>query len=383
MNMENLQKKPWYNPEIDIWKLLFAVSIFLFHSHKFEVTTGLSIFRKGYLGVEFFFMVSGYFMAQKIRDGERYGRTESAGSFLLHKVRKIYPVYLAAFIIAFIGRLTILRVDRMTVLRSIVQAASEALMLQMYGIPMGREYNGPTWYISAMLIAMALLWPIARRWKDYFFTVGAPVLALTGYAVLAQQTGGGLNIAETWWVVIYLGTIRALAGLSVGVFCNECCEWIRQRQLETTRTGKRVFLAAELLLIFLIVCILNFATPLKLNYTFDYAAVFLIFALLLIVFSELTGLKDKIKSPERIALLGKLSLYLFLNHRVVIFWLQGLGVQWSYRHYMFWYVIGTMGTTTACWMLVKAAGTLWRGTGHRITACLFVKKEVQESDGEV
>lgn len=60
-----------YNPEIDFWKFVFAIVIFLYHSQKFEVTSGVSFFRRGYLAVEFFFIVSGYLMTPRGGGGIR------------------------------------------------------------------------------------------------------------------------------------------------------------------------------------------------------------------------------------------------------------------------------------------------------------------------
>ena len=55
------------NYEIDFVKFLFAIGIFVYHSMYLDAVNGNpKIFAKGYLGVEFFFMVSGYFMAASI-----------------------------------------------------------------------------------------------------------------------------------------------------------------------------------------------------------------------------------------------------------------------------------------------------------------------------
>ena len=45
-----------YNPEVDFWKFFFAVIIFVFHSG--GIINGGNPIKLGYLGVEFFFIVS-------------------------------------------------------------------------------------------------------------------------------------------------------------------------------------------------------------------------------------------------------------------------------------------------------------------------------------
>lgn len=52
------------NGTIDFLKFIFAVIIVIFHgSQKLTDDSSLQIFKSGRLGVEFFFLVSGYMMA--------------------------------------------------------------------------------------------------------------------------------------------------------------------------------------------------------------------------------------------------------------------------------------------------------------------------------
>lgn len=187
-------------------------------------------------------MLSGYFMTPL--------RKESLDQYLRKRVQNIYPPFLSAFIIAFIGRQFIIRAQGSDIVRNSLQALPEVLLLQMYGLPTYRIYNGPGWYISSMLIGMMLLWPILRRWPETFPKTGAPVLGIVGYAAVAHLSeGASLNIADKWWGVFYIGNIRAVAGLCVGIFCRECCTQIRKTGVRTTTCGKCVFSALEFILI--------------------------------------------------------------------------------------------------------------------------------------
>lgn len=178
-------------------------------------------------------------------------------------------------------------------------------------------------------------------------------------------------MADIWCGITYLGNVRAVAGLSAGIFCRECCAKIKAAGIHTTSFGKGIFLLLELLLAALLIAVMHFSSALGLDYRYDYAAALLVFLFVLIVCSELTGIKDKIKAVGIFRKMGEFSLYLFLNHRIVIYWLNAQNEQWSYRHYMFWYVIGTAITVSLCYILVKLIRFLFIRYGTSIYHLIF------------
>lgn len=50
------------NGEIDILRAVFAIIILIYHYHEIYQRSA-NYFTRGYLGVEFFFLVSGYYLA--------------------------------------------------------------------------------------------------------------------------------------------------------------------------------------------------------------------------------------------------------------------------------------------------------------------------------
>lgn len=366
--------KSKYNPEIDFWKLVFAVAIFLFHSSKFITSSGWSLFNRGYLAVEFFFIVSGYFLAMTIREKEDDAAQNSCWVYLLHKIKAFYLYYFCAFIISFTVRQWILSADVITVIKNFLLSWNEIFLLKMGGITSGRYYNGPTWYISAMLIAMAVLYPLAKKWKTYFLNIGALLISICGYALISQYSNS-LNVAEEWQGIIYLGVIRAVAGVSLGIFCNECCEQIKRKGLRTTALGKSIFLVLEIILIISLFGIMNFTEYLNLNRYFDYVSLFLFFIFTVILFSGLTGIKEKLKKPGIFKMFSRFSLLLYLNHRIVVYYLNyittDMEAEWSYRHYMFYYVIGTLLMIFCCWGLSRIVRFVGVKFGSKIKSKMF------------
>ena len=55
-------KKEGQNYFIDFLRFVFSVGILLYHSWSFTGEFGKGLFNAGYLGVDFFFIVTGYLM---------------------------------------------------------------------------------------------------------------------------------------------------------------------------------------------------------------------------------------------------------------------------------------------------------------------------------
>ena len=141
------------NGAVDFMKFVFSVIIVLFHTYR--------ILPRGYLGVEFFFVVSGYFMsAHYYNNKEKYSIDNLGKSTLLfvkNKISKILPNYYIAWIIAFIVTHVYKKSFGIRVLLyDFFRAIPELLLLGMTGFwDYTHSYNVVVWYISAMLLVSA------------------------------------------------------------------------------------------------------------------------------------------------------------------------------------------------------------------------------------
>ncbi|MBQ6164163.1 MAG: acyltransferase [Clostridia bacterium] len=311
-----------YNPEVDFWKFFFAVIIFVFHSG--GIINGGNPIKLGYLGVEFFFIVSGYFLAAKVRSDEARGVRTPTSEFMKRKISGIYRPFLAAFIIAFTTRCIAADLPFIDTLKNLLLSLFEVLLVRMYGFPGYNMNNGPTWYISSMMIAMVMLYPLMAKYRRPFLRIACPVITLFFYGYYAQRANGiGFSPADKVSLLIFSGyTIRAFPGLCLGAFVNECCALIKERKIRTTKAGCIVFAGAELLALAWILFYMIFAYKLKwaavCMYSMPAALAFFCF----IVFSELTGIKRLLRGID-FSVFSKLSLYLYLSHRVILRLLDG------------------------------------------------------------
>ena len=93
----------------------------------------------------------------------------------------------------------------------------------MLGVPCYQVLS-PTWYVSAMLIAMLFIYPFLLMKGQMFRTVASPIIAVISYGYLAVKVGilATIEPLEGEWV--HTGLFRAFGGLSIGTIVFEIAE---------------------------------------------------------------------------------------------------------------------------------------------------------------
>lgn len=344
--MDSSLKKISYNWEIDVLKFIFAVIVAVFHCSRFD--PAIPVLSRGYLAVEFFFIVSGYFMAQKIKSSN----PQSTGTFLLKKIGPIYPVYIGAFLVAVLCRIAPFNLSLFEYIKRVMIGGLEILVLQEFGFDVGTFYNGVTWYISAMMIAMAILYPLYSKYRSYFLLGGGALLvALCCYALLLHNFER-IAAGSAWAGVFKFRVVRAFAGLSLGVFCNTCCGYVKNNFIPT-KFGQFFFFCTKLVVLTLTIALIHFASLLKFPSRFDIIIAFFEFFLVFLVFSGLGNIRIPEKYHFLPKFLGLSSLYIYFNHRGVIWFIQCSKFDWDYGFSMLVFTIGTVFASVLCYFLSK------------------------------
>ena len=149
-----------YNPQIDIAKFLFSIIIILYHSNKL-VSLDFHLFQYGYTAVEFFFMITGYLMVCSSKKFDPTIPGKSTVTFTINKIKSFYLYFLISFAVAFIVRNLSFYIDKTLTWEKLfdntILSINEIFLLHTSGIDFGKIYNGPTWYLSAMIIAILIL----------------------------------------------------------------------------------------------------------------------------------------------------------------------------------------------------------------------------------
>lgn len=233
---------------IDLLKFVFALLIVLYHSKNLVENEGDSIFIGGVISVEFFFLTSGYYFAKSAaKKTEYYGGTlgRDHAHFMWHKVCGFMPNYLIAWFIAFAVRHTWRPAYSGSIAKDFLQGIKEILFLEETGIGEGGYIvNNVTWYISAMLIAMFLLYPLMRKYKDTFFYIIAPGIAIILFGIMFKDF---MNLKKPYawmWGFIMKGTLRAITEVSIGCVIYKISE--RLNEVRFTALTKTICSVAAL-----------------------------------------------------------------------------------------------------------------------------------------
>lgn len=213
---------------IDLFKFVFAVIILLFHGYRLGAEGQNTIFSGGSIAVEFYFIVSGYLLAAS---ADKYKLSDAkigeyTTGFMKNKICRLYPEVLIAFLIAFFVRQLSMGLESLLNIEKILLSIWDMLLISQTGIGVV-NITVVTWYLSAMLLSMYILFPLMLKNQEVFLNIIAP---LTSFFILGwiSQNIGHLRAPTRWLGFCYNGFLRSTAELCLGCMCWELCNQIKK-----------------------------------------------------------------------------------------------------------------------------------------------------------
>ena len=240
------------NGKLQLMRFVFALCIILFHinvdffdSH-YQFTEHISFFARGKIGVEFFFVTSGFFLAMAASKNETKSDIlgKSTIRYMLKKILRIGPYHVLAFAFTF---LIICITERLSFLRALdlfAKSLPNLFLIQGLGIP-SENIIGVEWYISCMLLASYILFPLCCRFCKSFTCIISPI---TGFLLVCYMTKvfGCLSRTGEWAGLCSKMLLRALAEMCFGIFAFEISRQINR--MELSRKAKSILTIIESLL---------------------------------------------------------------------------------------------------------------------------------------
>lgn len=336
------------NGTIDFWKFIFCFWIVLFHIGYYKGY--ISIATGGSACVEFFFLVSGYLMANSM-ERERSTDIELGKrtiSFLIRKVRRFYPYFLFTWIFSFVITHWGNGISIVKTFEDLLESPYQLMLLQMAGFRRMGHTVWVSWYISAMIISMLILYPLRFKWRDSFDWIVGPVLGLcmAGYAYNSFSRIPEIENYEPQFL-LYSGVIRAMAEIALGCTCYSICEGLKR--ISFKKGGEILLTIIEFGGYIGILLATNKWT----NSNKDLVWLLIFMVSITISFSQ-KGLLSKYFNNRISYYLGKFSMPLFLVHlEVLLRWKFDFG--WTDEQDFLMYIIAIFLTTVLCLWI----GELW------------------------
>lgn len=319
------------NGTLEFMRFVFCMTIFFFHIGKmllggFTLKNGVyfDVFPHGAMGVEFFFLLTGVFLAQSV---DKYiQRSEKKTNILLDTVKyfwkkytSTFPQHIVAFAVLF-GVMVLIHLDMpsWSAWERFDTAVPSLLLIQMTGI-MGSPLNHIEWYLSAMFISILIVYPLCRLNFKVFTRYIAPVVSL-GLLVwmcceFPSLTGVTRRMEIGGDLFIYKGNIRALAEITLGTFVYSLGRYGLAPLSDKISKPVRVILTVIEWLMYAGALII---TLLTLPYGWEYGALAFIFAGVTLSFSGLT-LSGSLFDNNVSYFLGKITLPAYLSQLSAIY----------------------------------------------------------------
>lgn len=313
------------NGVIDLLRFVFSMIIVLHHT-RYLLGDDNCLFLGGSLAVEFFFIVSGYLCmnsAEKMNAktspsaqtampevGTGLG-TETVG-FIKKKLSGIIPEFITAWIIGFFFVWAAKGLTVHEAVRMFGKDFFELTLVKMSGLFTG-GFDGVIWYISAMLLCMAILYPLLRRFPNFMPRIGCPLVALFFLGYLCRNYDHPRN-PTVWTGIVYKGLIRCMAELCLGVVVFLIVRRIRKYRLN--RPSAVAVAIIEILMYAAVIIYMYREDPSDK----DYFWIFILCVAITLTFSGL-GAGSHILDGRVTSFLAKYSTALYLSH---IYYAQNL-----------------------------------------------------------
>ena len=297
------------NNSVEALRFLFICVICLWHFHSYA--TWIS---HGYVAVEFFFMLSGFYLYQSYKKHQEIGVLD----YTLHKVKKFMPPFLIAFfLLILLDRKQYIYFPETFAPDAILDRyfihIHELLLCQSIGLTTLTAVNHPLWFLSVLLLAGGMLYSLLRNYPRKSVSLFIPAFVVFGINYMLMTGSHSLEqFGNSAIPGLNFGFVRGFTEMGLGiclahVYDSKYSKMVQYRQF--INVGGVLFLIGYLLMILSVG-----------NY--DYLA-FVFIPVILICCHVRGGIFKKLLNYRIFSHLGALSMYMYFIHLFVayLYWI--------------------------------------------------------------
>ena len=307
------------NGKIELLRFIFCMTVVFFHINTYLFKGKLTLFGDfkffhfGYIGVEFFFLLSGFLLAKSALKRASLSTDplpaapgtlgSETVSFIKGKVMPLMAPHTIAFVLCFITVCIIEQINGVEIISALIKAVPGYLFFNKTGIS-SKNINGVEWYIGCMLLSMVVIYPLCRKYTKLYTNVFAPILGIFILGFILHNYSSVANV-KVYAGFMYKCQLRAFAEINLGVSAFAVSE--KLKTLNFSKGGRIAVTVAEAILV---IYVLLFSTSSEKSDMASYA-ILALYAAVVIIFSDVSYGKALFDN-KFFLFLGKLSLPIYM-----------------------------------------------------------------------
>lgn len=307
------------NVFLAVVKLLFCCLIILMHWN-IPSTRSEYMFEGGYLFVDFFFILQGFFL---VKDWNKEDSFLASKQYLVNRLYRFFPVVFSAGLIMLILQF-FKCVNTYDVVKLILQFILQISFISQFFPMMQLGAGGIFWFLSATVIAGTLLVCICKAvGKRIIFIL--PVISAVLFNAIYTRVGS----MDVWYTTVISGTVgdsllRATADICVGIVAKEIADSIK-----TVRLAEHIVFILRIMNVAFVILMVYLSIYCA-HSKMDFYGIF-IFAVIIIVANIVGALKNSFI----VVYLDKICMPMYVFQVVCIMiasnfvepsWLSGMGL---------------------------------------------------------
>lgn len=258
-------------------------------------------------GVEFFFLISGFLVANKYFESNELNKCKKSLEYAFFKLKQIYPVY-------FIMLLPMILIELNTVLKNssgmgklVVKIVSSSLLVQSW-IPSSEYYwslNGVTWFLSSLVFCYAASFVTLHWLKNKNGAYGILFLLMIQFVIEVCSLHYLPENLSTW--ILYICPAYRFLDYSVGMCVYKL---LCDTKINNERNESNLVIS---IILYILISLFGYkAIP---YYTVYHIFEISVFCALVLY----SGVARSYIFENKVAVaIGSISMELFLTHKVVL-----------------------------------------------------------------